>query len=90
LGWSLPTLVTLMHHDEMVLSVDRDLHIVADNIGTMSARRHRAGIGIAERDLLIGRDLHLRLDPLETLRVFLDFGELLLEMRGLRSERLPR
>ena len=45
----------LVRHDQMVLGIDGSLHIVADDAGTTTAGRHRAGIGISERDLLIGR-----------------------------------
>src|SRR5258708_30827729 len=72
----------------MVLGVDRDLHVVADNTGTAPARRHRPGIGIGERYLLIGRGPHPRLKHLEALHLFPELGELLLEPRGLRGERL--
>ena len=34
---------------------DGHLHIVADNARAASARRHRAAVGIGQRDLLIGR-----------------------------------
>src|SRR5258705_6723920 len=72
----------------MMLGVDRDRHVVADNTGTAPARRHRSGIGIGERYLLIGRGQHPRLESLKALHLVLKLGELLLEPRGLRDERL--
>jgi hypothetical protein len=42
-----------------VLGIDGDLHIVADNARALAAGRHRAGIGIGQRDLFVGRCLNL-------------------------------
>ena len=53
----------------MVLGVDRDLHVVADDTGAAPARRHRAGIGIGQRYLLIGRGQHLRFEAVEALHL---------------------
>jgi hypothetical protein len=41
-------------HDQMVLDVDGDLHIVADSGSTFAAGRHRTGVGVGQRDLLVG------------------------------------
>ncbi len=43
----------------MVLGIDGDLDILADNAGVLAGGRHRAGIGIGQGDLFIGRDLDL-------------------------------
>ena len=49
----------LMRDDQMVLGIDGDLHVVADNARALAAGRHRARIGIGQRDLLVGRGLNL-------------------------------
>jgi hypothetical protein len=49
----------LMRDDQMVLGIDGDLHIVADNASALAAGRHRAGVGIGQRDLFVGRGLNL-------------------------------
>jgi hypothetical protein len=38
----------VMGDDQMVLGIDGDLHIVADNASALTAGRHRAGIGIGQ------------------------------------------
>src|SRR5258706_4322365 len=77
-----------MGDDQMMLGVARDLTVVAHDARSASARCHRAGIGIGERDLLIGRGRHRRFEPFEALHLLLEPGQLLLEPRGLRGERL--
>src|SRR5207302_3553214 len=56
-GRKLMTVVSLIGHlvgdDQMVLGFDGDLHIVADRGGTLAAGRHRSGVGIGQRDLLV-------------------------------------
>src|ERR1700729_4282276 len=49
----------VMGDDQMVLGIDGDLHIVADNTSALTAGRHRAGIGIGQGDLFVGRGLNL-------------------------------
>ena len=49
----------VMGDDQMVLGIDGDLHIVADNASALAAGRHRAGIGIGQGDLFVGRGLDL-------------------------------
>jgi hypothetical protein len=44
----------LMRDDQVMFSIDCDLHIVTDHAGAATAGRHRAAVGISERDLLIG------------------------------------
>ena len=48
-----------MRDDQMVLGIDGDLHIVADNASALAAGRHRAGVGIGQGDLFVGRGLNL-------------------------------
>jgi hypothetical protein len=48
--------------DQMVLGLNRNLHVVTNHAGAAAARRHRARIGIGQRDLLIGALEHPRLD----------------------------
>jgi len=72
----------------MMLGVDCDLHIVADDAGAAPARRHRAAVGISQRDLLVGRCKHRILVGFELLHLSCQPGELLLQMRRLRGERL--
>ena len=74
----------------MVLGLDCHLHVVADDAGAAPARRHRAAVGIGERDLLIGRGQHLLLDRREALHLAFELRELLLELLRLGRERLRR
>src|ERR1700687_5765618 len=71
-----------MRDDQMVSRIDDRLRVVADHAGAASAGRHRAGIGIGEGDLLIGRGKHLLLNSLEALYLFIELNQLLLEPRG--------
>ena len=57
---------------------------------TAPARRHRAAVGIGERELLIRRSSHLRLDCFQVLHLTLELRELLLEPRRLEREHLGR
>jgi hypothetical protein len=41
-----------MRDDQVMFSIDCDLHIVTDHAGAAAAGRHRAAVGISERDLL--------------------------------------
>src|SRR5947207_13702917 len=45
----------------MMLGIDSNLHVVADDAGTAAAGRHRTAVGIGQRDLLVGRGKHLLL-----------------------------
>src|SRR3982074_1862422 len=56
-----------------------DLHVVPDDAGTAPTRRHRAGVRIGERDLLVGRGEHLFLDRREALHLPFEFREFFLE-----------
>src|SRR5271166_2051361 len=59
---------------------DPDLHVIANHARPAPARRHGAGIGIGERDLLVRRGEHLLLDGVELFHLLAD---LLFQMRGL-------
>jgi hypothetical protein len=85
-----PDVGHLMRDDQMVLGVDGDLDIVTDDAGTSAAGRHRAGIGIGQRDLLVRHDEHLHLENLKTLHLLLQLLDLLLQAAGLGFERLGR
>ena len=49
----------VMGDDQMVLGIDGDLRIVADNASALTAGRHRTGIEIGPGDLFVGRGLNL-------------------------------
>src|SRR5580704_16846231 len=56
----------LMHNDQMMVGLDGNLDVVADDAGTAAAGRHRTGIGIGQRYLLVRGGKHLHLETLET------------------------
>src|SRR6476660_5533789 len=56
---SLPTLVTSCATIRWCSASTAILHIVADNASALTAGRHRAGIGIDQGDLFVGRGLNL-------------------------------
>jgi hypothetical protein len=85
-----PHIRHLVRHNQMVLGIDRNLHVVPDDAGTAPTRRHRAGVRIGERDLLVGRGEHLFLDRREALHLNFEFREFFLEPRRLERERLRR
>ena len=72
----------------MMLGIDRDLHIVAHYAGAAAACRHRATVGIGERDLLVGRSEHLLLVSLKLPHFLFQLRKLLFEPRRLRCKRL--
>ncbi len=69
----------------MVLGIDGDLHIVADGGGAFAAGRHRTGIGVGQRDLLVRCVLDPLLHHLQGLHLLAQAGNLLLQ-----SDRLGR
>ena len=82
----------LVRHDEVVLGLHRHLHIVADGTGAFAAGGVGAGVWISQRDLLVGRGLHLLLHllqrlhrPAQALDLLLEVGRLGLSLRA----RLP-
>src|SRR6266540_95875 len=75
----------------MMLGVHGDLDVVAyDARASAAARRHRTGVRIGQRYLLVGRGEHLFLDRCEALHLTFEFRELLLEPRRLEREGLGR
>ena len=58
-----------MCDDQMVLGIDSDLHVVPDDAGAQAAGRHRAGIGIGQGNLFVGRGLDLLTNLLEGLHL---------------------
>ena len=85
-----PDVGHLMRDDQMVLGVDGDLDIVANDAGTATTGRHRAGIGIGQRDLLVRRGEHLHLEILKTPHLLLQLLDLIFEAARLGFERLGR
>jgi hypothetical protein len=69
----------VMRDDQMVLGIDGDLHIVTDNVSALTAGRHRAGIGIGQGDLFVGRGLNLLANLHEGLHLPLQALDLLLK-----------
>ena len=80
-----PLVDHLVGHDQMVLGIDGDLHIVADHAGSTPAGGHGPRIGIGQRDLLIGRVLNRLLHLLYGLHLALQAGDLLLQAARLGS-----
>jgi len=75
----------LVRDDQMMLGVDGDLRV---DTGASSTRRHRAGIRIGERYLLIWSSQHLRLATFKTVHLPLQIIELLPQTARLGSQRL--
>ncbi len=67
----------LVRDDQVMLGLDGTLHIVADDAGFLARRRHRAGIGIGQRDLRLAADVHALLDSLQGVRLSPAVGQLL-------------
>ena len=78
-----------MRDDQVVLRVDRGLHIVADDPGALAARGHRASVRVGQRDLLVGCGLHRGFDLLELLHLLLQRRDLLFQPDRLSPAR-PR
>ena len=68
-----------MGDDQMVLGIDGDLRIVADNASALTAGRHRTGIEIGQGDLFVGRGLNLVANLPEGLHLPLQALDLLLK-----------
>ena len=79
-----------MRHNQMVLGIHGDLHVVADDAGTAAARRHRTAVGIGQRDLLVRRRKHLLLVDGKLAHLLLQLCQLLGKPRHLRGQRLRR
>ena len=80
----------LMHDDQMMLGFDRNLDVVANDAGAAAAGRHRAGIGIGQRDLLVRGGEHLLPETLEPPHLLLQRLDLLFEAVRLGYEGLRR
>jgi len=80
----IPLIGHLVGYDQMMLGVDGNLDIVADGGGTFAAGRHRPGVGIGQRDLLVGRVLDRLLHYLQGLHLLAQAGNLLLQPDRLR------
>ncbi len=63
----------------MVLGVDGDLYIVADGGGAFAAGSHRSGVGVGQRDLLVGGVLNRLLHRLQGQHLSTQAGNLLLQ-----------
>src|SRR5262249_38695285 len=74
----------------MILGIDGDLHVVADNAGSAAARRHRPAVGVGQRDLLVRRSEHLLLVNGKLAHLLLQLRQLLGKPCYLRSQRLRR
>ena len=69
----------LMHDDQMMVGLDGNLDVVANDAGTAAAGRHRTRIGIGQRDLLVRGGEHLHLEKLKTPHLHLQRLDLLFE-----------
>ena len=56
---------SLVGHDKMMLRINRNLHVVANDGDVLATCRHRAGVRIGERDLLGLALHHLSVDRIE-------------------------
>ena len=74
----------------MMRGFDGDLDVVANDTGASAAGRHRAGIGIGQRYLLVRCGEHLHLENLEPLHLLLQLRDLLFQTVRLGFERLGR
>ena len=79
-----------MRDDQMMCGVDGDLDVVADDARAAAAGRHRAGIRIGQRYLLVRCGKHLHLENLEPLHLLLQHRDLLFQAARLGLERLGR
>src|SRR5580765_1260512 len=70
-----------MNDDQVVLGVHCRLNVVSNDAGAATASGHRTGIGVCERDLMIRCSFHLLTDLAQTLHLFFDAADLLLESR---------
>ncbi len=79
-----------MRHNQMMLGIDSDLYVVTDNARAAAARRHRAAVGIGQRDLLVRRSQHLLLVNRQLTHFLLQLRQLLLEPCYFRGQRFCR
>jgi hypothetical protein len=77
----------MMHNDQMMVGLDGNLNVVADDAGTAAAGGHRGGIGIGQRYLVRGGK-HLHLETLDTPHLLLQRLDPLFEAVRLGLQRL--
>jgi hypothetical protein len=68
----------------MMLRIDCNLHVIANDPGVLATGRHRARIRIGQRDLLILALHHLRIDRIEPDNLLLELLDLALQSLNLR------
>ena len=68
-----------MHHDQVVLGIHCRLHVVADDAGSPAVGRHRAGVRIGQRDLLVRRGLDRDVHLAKVLHLLFQADELVLQ-----------
>ena len=76
-----------MGDDQMMFDVHRSLYIVTHHAAAAATCRHRAGIGIAQRDLLVRRGQHPGLKLSQALHLLLQRGYLVFEADRLGGAR---
>jgi len=69
-----------MCNDQMVLRIDRCLHVVADD--SRAARHHGASVGVGQSDLFIRRFIELDFDRLKLLHLSFEHGDFLFQPHG--------
>src|SRR5207237_8811825 len=85
-----PNVGHLMRDDQMMRNINSDLDVVAHDTGAPPARRHRAGIRIGQRYLLVRCGEHTSLEGAKALHLLFQLGDLLLEATHLGFECLRR
>ncbi len=77
----------------MMLAVDGGLDVVANDTRAAARGRHRTGVRVGQRDLLVRRCPPLGIERLKPFHLFLQLGDLLLEAGRLhllgKGRRLP-
>jgi hypothetical protein len=79
-----PDVGHLVGNDEMMVRINCNLHVVANDPRVLATCRHRARVGIGERDLLVLALHHLRVDRVEPDDLLLELLDLALQPRNLR------
>src|SRR4029453_499281 len=83
-----PDVGYLMRDNQVMLGIDRNLDVVAHDTGASAAGRHRAGIGIGQRYLLVRCREHSRLEGMQALHLPFQLRDLLRQAARLGFERL--
>jgi hypothetical protein len=76
----------LARYDQMMLGLDGNLDVVADDARASAAGRHRAGIRVGQRDLVVRCGEHLHLENRETPYLILQLLDLFFEAAGSRPD----